>query len=452
MTHLKIKKGLDVPIENPPKGIVRELDSPDLIGLDLSPFSRVRARLLKKEGEEVLTGEPILEDKAVHGKAFISPCSGKIREIVRGDKRVVETIIFERSEDKFFEFAKLSIDSLSKEDLVKELQSQGILNHIRSRPFERGVNIKKMPKSIFVKALESAPFVPSSEMQVKGYEKEFQAGLDALAKIADGKVHLVFHTNTDCKAFINAKNVEKHPASGPHPIANQSLHIYAIDPIVSTHETIWTLTALDVIILGARIESNKYHTNRIVSLAGPCVKSEKCGFYKTRMGISFAHLVNEELNEESERVVSGDPLTGSEIDRNGYLGFFHTAFSVFKKAQEREPFHFFRPGLKKYTASKTYLSGFFKKNKPYPFTTNQHGEHRPFVEGNIYQRYMPMRIPVMQLLKALIAEDYDTAVELGLLEVVPEDFAISAFVCPSKVEMIKIVRNALKKYSEESGL
>jgi len=47
---------------------------------------------------------------------------------------------------------------------------------------------------------------------------------------------------------------------------------------------------------------------------------------------------------------------------------------------------------------------------------------------------MPLDVPTMQLVKAIMAEDYDLAAEFGLLEVDSEDFALPAFVCPSKIE------------------
>ena len=54
---------------------------------------------------------------------------------------------------------------------------------------------------------------------------------------------------------------------------------------------------------------------------------------------------------------------------------------------------------------------------------------------------MPMQIPSMLLVKALMAKNYDLADELGLLEVDSEDFALPTFVCPSKIEMTSTIRH-----------
>ena len=49
----------------------------------------------------------------------------------------------------------------------------------------------------------------------------------------------------------------------------------------------------------------------------------------------------------------------------------------------------------------------------------------------------------------MLAEDYDLAELLGLLEVDSEDFALPTFVCPSKMEMTEIIKNGIKRYASE---
>lgn len=448
MAHLRIKKGMDILIAHPPIGSIQDLEESEYIGLDLSLFSHFRMRLLKEVGDEILIGEPIVEDKDFEGRVFVSCASGIIKEVIRGKKKSIQTIVIERKkENRFYEGEKIAYESLTKEEIVKKLHKNGLLAHIKSRPFDRIARPDKLPKSIFIKGLESAPFLPSASMQLKGFEKLFQEGVNLLAKIAD--LHLV--VKEDDSSFKSTENANIHTATGPHPIANPSLHIYQIDPITNPHEVVWSLSVLDVITIGKWALEGVYHIDRVISLAGPCVLEEKAGYYRTRMGCPIANVVKDRMAGTDLRFISGDPLMGTQVTSDGFLGFFHTSVSVFAENRKRESFHFFRLGLKKYTQTKTYFSGFLKK-APYSFTTNQHGEERPFVDGQIYEKVMPMRIPTMQLIKSLIAEDYDTAVELGLLEVAPEDFALATFLCPSKINMVQIVLEGLKKYSEESAV
>ena len=111
--------------------------------------------------------------------------------------------------------------------------------------------------------------------------------------------------------------------------------------------------------------------------------------------------------------------------------------------------HFMGPGFSRYSATGAYASGHLGQNRNWSFTTSLHGEPRPFVTNETYEKVMPMRIPAMLLVKAIMAEDYDLAEELGLLEVDSEDFALPTFVCPSKMEMSEIIRYGLKEYAKQ---
>jgi Na+-transporting NADH:ubiquinone oxidoreductase subunit A len=140
------------------------------------------------------------------------------------------------------------------------------------------------------------------------------------------------------------------------------------------------------------------------------------------------------------------------VGPDDFLGFNHTCFSIIPENSKREFFHFLRAGFDKFSATRTYLSGHLKPPpEGFSFTTNQHGEERAFIDSAVYDRVMPMGIPTMHLLKAIISEDFELAEQLGLLEVVPEDFALSTFICPSKIEMMEIVKEGLHRHAKEMG-
>lgn len=449
--HIKIKKGLNIPLANAAEGNIREFSSCQLIGLGLSQFSNLRLKLLIEVGHPVRIGEPLVQDKKCPKRVFLSPASGIVKEVIRKEKRSIQTIVIEKEqEEKFFLHETVEFATMSPEDIIYKLHTMGLLPHIISRPFCVLPDPKKLPKSIFIKALESAPYMPSPKLQLGKNKEYFQKGVDLLAQIAPQRVHLVHALNEDCLAFTQAKNVHIHTAEGPHPISNPSLHIYAIDPIKTLEDTVWTLEVVDVLTIGKMMMTGKYHVDRVVALAGEGMRKEDTGFLQGRMGMYFSDLIKNITLHPNVCLISGNPLTGESADKGSYLGFFHTTLSALVENTTRESFHFFRLGSKKYTATKTYLSGFTRKKKV-AFTTNQHGEGRPFVDGNIYEQVMPMRIPTMHLMKALLSEDFDTAIEMGFLEIAPEDFALATFLCPSKNEMVQIVRDAIKKYSEETA-
>jgi Na+-transporting NADH:ubiquinone oxidoreductase subunit A len=56
-----------------------------------------------------------------------------------------------------------------------------------------------------------------------------------------------------------------------------------------------------------------------------------------------------------------------------------------------------------------------------------------------------MDILVPQLLKALIVGDREQAVDLGMLELAPEDLAICSYICPSKYDYCSILDSNLNE-------
>lgn len=460
MAHIKVTKGLDIPISGKPAGSVQLLKlsgeahkdkTPKTLSLNLDPFKGIRFKLLAKRGDRVKIGQPLVEDKLTEGRVFTSPAGGTIAEVRRGLKRRLIDIVIELDEEELEEdHGALAPASATREQLIDLFLRGGIFARIRQRPFNLLADPAKTPRNIFVKAVESAPFVPPAEMQVKGKEEEFQAGLTALSKMTDGKVHLVYRKGTDCGAFTNAQDVEKHTGEGPHPLGTHSLHIDRIDPVKGVDDAVWTLTAHDVVSIGHLLKTGKVLTERVVSIAGPGVIPERTGYFKVREGYPISFLISNRIMDGYIRLISGDPLTGKKVEAEDYLGFYHYTFCAIPESTSREFLHFFRLGTDKYSYSKAYYSGHVDpEGKRYDFTTNQHGEHRAFIDPTLYDRIMELDVPTMQLVKAVMAEDYDLAEELGLLAVDGEDFALPTFVCPSKNNMIEIIDDGLQAYAAE---
>jgi Na+-transporting NADH:ubiquinone oxidoreductase subunit A len=449
--HIKVKKGLNIPIKGEPQGDVLPLKEPSFISLNLSCFESVKFRLLVKPEESVKKGQPLVEIKKFEGTFIVSPAGGIVREIRRGLKRRLLDIVIEVSRDEEeIELPPLNLKTASREEIIAFLQKGGAFALIRSRPFDRLADPHKIPKSIFVKAVETAPLTPSEEMQVKGHEQDFEIGLEALARLTQGFVHLVYSKESQFKPFLEAKHCLKHTIEGPHPAGNHSVHIQHIDPIKSADECVWTLRAQDVVVIGHLIRKGRYLVDQVVGIGGPGIISGKACFVKTRLGVPIASFLSNFVEKGDIRLISGDPLTGHQVDEGDFLGFYDRVFSAIAENKSRELLHFFRLGGDKFTFSRGYLSG-LKNNKErrYDFTTNQHGEHRPFIDATLYDKIQPLQIPTMHLIKSVMAGDFDEAEALGLLEVAPEDFALATFVCPSKIEMCDLVKEGLLACEKE---
>ena len=148
------------------------------------------------------------------------------------------------------------------------------------------------------------------------------------------------------------------------------------------------------------------------------------------------------------RLISGDPLTGAQVTQLEFLRHGHTTVSAIPEAAVADSslLSFLWLRSDDYTATNAYVH---RSDAPARFTTNEHGEERPFVDPEYYDKVMPFTVLPVLLVKALLADDLDKAVAYGLLDIVPEDFALADFVCPSKIGMMRIVQEGQDRSFQE---
>ena len=153
------------------------------------------------------------------------------------------------------------------------------------------------------------------------------------------------------------------------------------------------------------------------------------------------------------RIISGNVLTGTKIEADGYMGFFERQITAIREGVEPELFGWLIPKPNKFSISRALPSWFMRQagEVKYDLDTNNHGELRAFVVSGEYERVFPFDIFPVQLLKAILNEDIDAMEKLGLYEVVEEDFALCEVVCTSKINVQNIVRDGLNLLRSEVG-
>ena len=82
---------------------------------------------------------------------------------------------------------------------------------------------------------------------------------------------------------------------------------------------------------------------------------------------------------------------------------------------------------------------------------NKNGEERAYVFSGEYEKVLPMDIYPTHLLKSIMVGDIEMMENLGIYEVSPEDFALCEFVCTSKIEVQKIIREGLDLIRKENS-
>jgi Na+-transporting NADH:ubiquinone oxidoreductase subunit A len=380
---------------------------------------------------------------------FSSPVSGEVTDIVRGAKRkILEIVIQADTEIAYKDFAITNSDSLSREQIIDSMLMAGVWPFVRQKPYDIIANPIDMPKSIFISAFNTAPLTIDNDFALYGMDGLFQKGLDYVVKLTSGKTHLNIDGNTNpSKVFTDAKGVEINKISGAHPAGNVGVQMHHIDPI-NKGEVVWYLEPQDVISIARLFTEGKYDISRIIALAGPQVVKPR--YYRMISGASVANLLIDNLKEGDNRIISGDVLTGQQIDENGTLGFYHTTITVIEEGKEQEFLGWILPGTHKFSASKTFLS-WLNPSKKYALNANMHGEERAYVMTGEYEKVLPMDIYPTQLIKACMIEDIELMENLGIYEVSPDDLALCEFVCTSKIEVQSIIRHGLDLVRKENS-
>lgn len=457
MTHLiSIRKGLDLRMAGAPASEVSGVEGSGVRALCLSGIPELRLRLLVKEGDRVRRGTPVLEDKKRVGLRFCAPAAGRVRAVVYGPRRAIERIEIEREGGETELLPRTSRDgirSMTRESVLASLLASGALSLIRRRPFSRIADPAVTPKSIFINAMNTAPFRVDPWLAVAGEEPAFQAGMEALSRLTGGLVHICVAPENVGRfepLIAGAERVRLHAFRGRHPAGNTSIHIHHIDPI-RANDTVWTLSVSDLVRIGHLLLDGILPETCLVSLGGPGVLPEHRRHYRLPCGVSLKDWFQNRLAPGENRVVEQDVLSGSALSPDGFLGWGASSIVVLPEGRERILLGWMLPGLFQFSHSKLLLSTWLRPGARWNHTTNLHGGLRAMVATGLYDRFLPMRILTDFLIRAVLAGDIEEAVQLGLLETDPEDFALAAFACPSKMDLVSIIRKGLEA-AETEGL
>ncbi|MFQ3580029.1 MAG: Na(+)-translocating NADH-quinone reductase subunit A [Bacteroidales bacterium] len=444
---ITIKKGFDIRLKGKPEPITDPLRTAEFIAIKPTDFKNINPKLIVKEGDTVKAGDELFFDKSNTKIKFVSPVSGVIYQIVRGERRVLEKIIIraDRTNIHYKQFQVPGLSELNREQTIELLLESGLWTYIIQRPYGIIANPDDTPKAIFVSGFDTSPLAPDYNYIIAEEKEQFQLGLNVLRKLTNGKVHLGIQEGNN-NNFVTLQNVEINTFRGPHPAGNVGIQIHHINPI-NKGEKVWTVSPQDVLIIGRFFEKGIVDFIRTISLVGPAVTKPQ--YYKTLSGTSIAHITTNRIDTNNTRIISGNPLTGVKVTNDDFLGYYHNQVTVLYEGNEAMFMGWAEPGLKRYSMLRTFLSSVL--NKDFNINTNMNGGPRAFVVTGLYEQVLPMDILPLQLFKAILANDIDKMEQLGLYEVLEEDLALCEFVCPSKTEIQALIRKGLEVLRTEIG-
>jgi Na+-transporting NADH:ubiquinone oxidoreductase subunit A len=445
---IRIRKGLDIRLVGEAEKVLVQMDPAKVVAIKPTDFHGLIPKVLVKPGDHVKAGTPLFADKYNERVMFTSPVSGEVADVVRGEKRkVLEVRVLADAQTQYADHGAGDASTMNRETVIQKLLASGAWPVLRQRPFDVVADPSQTPKSIFVSCVDTNPLAPDLDFVVRNQGEDFQAGLDALAKLPSGKVNLVVGASTSAREFLDAKGVVRHSISGPHPAGNVGVQIHHMDPI-NKGEVVWVCGVQDVLLIGRLFRTGKFDASRVVAVTGSDAKHPK--YLRTLIGTPVKDLVGDV--GPKTRIISGNVLTGDRVGPEGTLGFYHTQVTLVPEGDEPKFFitdGWASPGFDKFSANRSFPTWLIP-GKKYRMDTNQNGEERAFVMSGQYEEVFPFDIYPVHLLKAILANDIEQMEKLGLYELAPEDFALCEFVCTSKINSQSIVREGLDALKKET--
>lgn len=438
---IKVKKGLDLKIAGgiPENAVSREI-KPDTVAVYPDDFTGIVPKPEVKEGEAVVAGQPLYHDKKNEDIKIVSPVTGVVKAVERGERRKIIKFVIETGESS--EQKTFDVNIKTAEDAKKLLANSGLWVFMRQLPYGIVPKLDVQPRDIFIKGFDSAPLAPDYDKLLSGKEKELASGVKLLSMLTAGKVY--FSCRPGGKAIEGAVMVE---IEGPHPASNTSVMINHVSP-VNKGETVWTLDALTVARIGKLVLTGKTDFTTTVALTGSEV--EKPHYVKTIIGADLNQILAGQLakTESHKRIIAGNVLTGIAETAEGYLHYPYTQVTVIPEGDDVVEFMGWASiAPSKMSVSRSFPGHFLHRLfKP---DARLNGGRRAMIMSGEYDSVMPMDILPEYLIKAILSKNIDQMEELGIYEVVPEDFALAEYVDTSKLELQKIVAEGLEYLRKE---
>lgn len=448
-TLYKIKKGLDLTLKG---GATEQLTSATQsaeYAVMPTDFPGIVPRAMVKEGDSVLAGQTLFVDKATERIHFVSPVSGTIVGVERGERRKLLRFRVKANETQEFKnFDVKNLAQASADDVKNILLESGIFAFMRQRPYDVIANPNDTPKAIFISTFSKMPLAANFSFVAKGMEQDFKLGVRALARIA--KVHIGICPEQINSELLPIEEAEVSVFDGPNPSGNVGVHINHVSP-VNKGEVVWTMGAEMLVVLGRLLRTGKLLLTRRIAVAGACIKAPQ--YVETIMGAPLADLLKNQLSAtEHVRIINGNPFVGYKSNINDFLGAFSTELCAIPEGDNvNEAFGWIAPRLNDFSTSRSYFSWLLGKKHAYNLDCRIKGGERHMIMSAEYERVFPMDIYPSYLIKAIITGDIDRQEALGIYEVAPEDFAVAEFIDSSKLELQRIVREGLDVLRKENA-
>lgn len=448
MNHkITIKKGLDLKL----KGAVADVSSrrrvePALVAIVPDDYPGLTPKVEVKEGDIVAPGRPLLFNKFDPDMKIVSPVAGTVKAVVRGERRKIERVVVEPSvaADVPVDRGPRLTPDADAATVRTFLKRNGLWVLMRQRPYDIVPMPESIPRDIFITAVASAPLLPDFSTFFAEDKDKLTAAVGILKKLTSGKIYISRRPGSPLPDIEGAEMID---VDGPHPAGNVGVQIANTAP-VNKGETVWTMDITALWRIGVTVTEGCIRATALVAVTGSEILKPE--IVETIVGCDMQSILKGNVADDGRhhRIISGNVLTGTKVDIDGFLRFPYRQVTVIPEGDDIDEFMGWASlSPKKMSESRTFLGKFLRRR--FAPDARLNGGHRAFIMSGEYDRYMPMDIMPEYLLKAIMGRDIEKMEQLGIYEVAPEDFALGEYADTSKLEAQKTVREGLDYIRKE---
>lgn len=416
---IRLHRGLDLRIAEPPEQAVRGTLDVTRIGWQSEDLPGIRPRFLVEEGARVRIGDPLLVDKLQPEVIVSAPAAGRVSRLETGPRRLFQRleIAVEADDWREFDSADPALDGPALRALM--LQS-GLWTTLLERPLGRIPAPASEAPSLFIQAHDTQPLAADARVVIGEAAAEFACGAQALIRLVDGPVFVCQGPGEPLLAGDAQLRVVRF--HGRHPAGLAGTHIHHLFPLHSGRRT-WQIHYQDVITLGHLLLTGRLPAQRVVSIAG--TRARQPALYWLRPGAELdtvQRIQGLDPHAEPHAITISGSLLHGRVAR--YLGRRHHQVTLMQRQTPR-----FAGWL-----------GWLPR-----------AGRSAILPLERLEQVLPMGLLPTPLLRALAVGDLETAIQLGALQLLEEDLDLINHVCASGVNHGSLLRRILDDWVKQSA-
>jgi len=436
MEKLSINKGFKLKLAGRPDAFIKTIDPQETVAVSALDIPYIRPKLMVQKDERVQTGSPVFCDKRDKTIQYVSPATGKIKEIQFGQRRRLFAVIIEcEDQDDFVTFNPISdIGAINTDELINQLKKGGLWQCFRQFPYKDTANSEQKPPMIIVSLDGSDLFSPVPGVVLKDQHELFEYGLNVLKKFSPNIVVTVRESHLD-KLESSQKHVTlKIPDI--FPLWDPGVVLYHLKQS-SNENGSWSISLEHLLMMAKFLSTGQYPVEKFVTISKP---DELKPHYLIRQGTPIQSFIG---TIPEDNLITTGQFNGRLASINDYTGFFENTFNVISVDESEQMFGFVRLGTKTPTMSKTFLSC-LTEHRLRSVDATLHGEERACINCSYCENVCPVDLMPQFIMKALLTDEIEEALQLGLLDCCR--CGLCAYVCPSKIELSEIISNGIDNY------